>query len=108
MNAKPIREYNKRALIDIKSSLEFSADEREPVSKEITFSSFIELGYAITNIFTAIEVIAFNGNKMDMATCAGLALLGKKLVPITELEFLDELLIKDEQAKTAMSKIADL
>lgn len=105
MKTKPITEFNPTALKQISDHLEFSNFESEPVIQQITFSSFIELSFAISSIFSAIEAIGFNGDKQDLGTCAGLAVIGRKLLPTYELEFLDSLLIKDDGNKLEFSKI---
>jgi hypothetical protein len=96
MNTKPITEYSQKALKNISVHLKFSQYDTEPVSKEITFSNYTELSNAVYSIFSAIETIGFNGETGDLVTCAGLAQLGRKLMPINEMQFLDSLLIKNE------------
>jgi hypothetical protein len=96
MNTKPITEFSPKALKNISDHLEFSNWETEQVLKEVTFSSYIELSHAISSIFSAIETIGFNGEKQDLGMVAGLAIIGRKLLPTSELEFLDSLLIKDK------------
>jgi hypothetical protein len=56
----------------------------------------------------SIEFIGFNGQERDLATCSGLAQIGKKLLPTNELEFLASLLIKKENSKEVFSKIENL
>lgn len=104
----PIKEFNPTALKGINKHLEFSNWEKEPVIKKITFSDFDDLKNAIYTILDAIEVIGFNGDKIDLGTCGALAQLGKKLLPIEEMNFLDGLLIKKEDSKEAFSKIENL
>jgi hypothetical protein len=101
MNTNPITEYSPKALKNISKQLKFSAWENEKVLKHVTFSSYIELNHAISSIFSAIETIGFNGEKSDLGLCAGLAIIGRKLLPTDELEFLDDLLIKDEISNPA-------
>lgn len=108
MKAQPITEYNPTALKEIGKHLEFGNWEKEPVKKEITFLDFDDLKNAIYTIFDAIEVIGFNGDKIDLGTCGALAQLGKKLLPIEEMKFLDNLLIKNEDSKNEFSKIKNL
>jgi hypothetical protein len=103
-----ITEYNPTALKEITNHLEFSDWEKEPVVKRITFSDFNDYKNAIYTIFDAIEVIGFNGDKIDLGTCGALAQLGKKLLPIEEMNFLDNLLIKNEDSKNVFSKIEKL
>lgn len=103
-----ITEYNKTALKEINTDLEFSKWDKEPVTKIITFSYFDELRNAVYTIFDAIEVIGFNGDKIDLGTCGALAQLGKKLLPTDELNFLDRLLIKKEDSSKGFSKIENL
>lgn len=107
MHTKPITEYSPEALKNISTYLEFSQFNHEPVLKEITFSNYMEISSAISAIFSAIETIGFYGDKQDLATCLGLAAIGKKLVPIVELEFLDRLLIEKEENNPIL-KIEDL
>jgi hypothetical protein len=108
MNTKPITEYSKEALKNISNNLEFSNWENEQVVKQVTFSSYMEINYALSSIFSAIELIGFNGVKQDLGTCAGLAIIGRKLLPDLELEFLDSLLIKETDSKSNFSKIENL
>ncbi len=108
MNTKPITEFNTNALTNISTYLEFSQFSHEPVTKEITFSNYSEIGFAILAIFSAIEMIGFNGEKADLSTCAGLAEIGKKLVPLVELEFLDNLLIKEKDLNPNFKEIKKL
>ncbi|WP_269686502.1 hypothetical protein [Flavobacterium lacustre] len=107
MSTKTITEYSPEALKNISTYLEFSQFEQEPVLKEMTFSNYSEIGYALSAIFSAIETIGLYGDKADLATCGGLATIGKKLVPDVELEFLDKLLIEKEVENIAL-KIKDL
>ncbi|TRX39069.1 hypothetical protein [Flavobacterium restrictum] len=104
----PIREYNKNALIDIAKHLEFSDWEKQPVIKIITHQDFNDLGLNLLTILTAIEFIGFNGQSQDLGTCAGLAQIAQKLLPMNELDFLDSLLIKKEGNKEVFSKIENL
>lgn len=106
--ATQIKEFNPTALKEISKHLEFSNWEKEPVVKKITFSDFEDLRNSIYTIFDAIEVIGFNGAKIDLGTCAALAQLGKKLMPMEEMSFLDDLLIKKEDSKNIFSKIESI
>jgi hypothetical protein len=108
MKTQPITEFNPTALKEINSNLEFSTWEKEPVIKQITFSDFNDYKNAIYTLFDAIEVIGFNGDKIDLGTCGALAQLGKKLLPNEEMDFLDNLLIKKEDSKNVFSKIENL
>ncbi|MGR3790438.1 hypothetical protein ACUXZJ_05940 [Flavobacterium sp. TN-1] len=108
MNTKPIREYSTNALIDIAKHLEFSDWDKQPVAKIVTYESFDDIDTTLRIIFDAIEFIGFNGQERDLATCSGLAQIGKKLLPTNELGFLDSLLIKKEGNKEVFTKIENL
>lgn len=97
MNSKLITEYNKEALTQISKHLEFSTWDKEPVHQEITNPNFVSIAYNLKTLLSAIEFIGFNGDKDDLATCAGLAEIANKIVPISQMEFLDDLLINKER-----------
>lgn len=109
MNTKPIEEYSKNALIDIAKYLEFSEEySKEPVTKPFNFTDFESIGIDLITLLNAIEFIGYNGTQSDAGTCAGLAQIAQKLLPMNELRFLDSLLIKNESNKEVFSKIEDL
>ncbi|TRX37874.1 hypothetical protein FNW52_02955 [Flavobacterium sp. ZT3R18] len=108
MNAKPIQEYNKQALIDIEKHLEFSEYSNSQVTKRITYVDFVDIVDDLTTILTAIEVIGFQGSNQDLGTCAGLSQIARKMLPRNEMDFLDSLLIKKEGNKEIFSKIDTL
>lgn len=103
-----ITEYNKTALKEISSNLEFSNWEKEPVKKEITFVDFEDLKNSLFSILNAIEIIGYKGDAIDMGTCGALAEIGKKLLPTDEMYFLDSLLINKTDSKSKFSKIENL
>lgn len=108
MSLQPITEYSKKGLKNISEHLELSDWEAEPVVKQITFSNFADLKNSLYSILDAIEIIGYNGEKKDMATCAGLAELAKKMLPTEEMDFLDSLLIKTDNNKKEFSKIENV
>ena len=87
---------NVPALKSIKNTLEFSKSDSEPVKIEVLFGDFNDVGIALTTLLSAIEFIGYNGQKQDLGLCAGLASIAKKLLPNHELDFLDDLLIKNK------------
>lgn len=106
MNTKPITEYNKNALVDIAKHLEFSNEySGEPVIKHLAYEDFESLGIDLITILNAIEFIGYNGSNREAGTCAGLAKIAQKMLPMNELRFLDSLLIKSENSKELFSKI---
>jgi hypothetical protein len=94
MKSTPITGYNKKALIDISKTIEFNDWEKQPVKQIITYGDFNDIGITIKILLDAIEMIGFNGNETDLATCAGLAQIANKIIPLNELNFLDDLLVK--------------
>ncbi|MGE5944972.1 MAG: hypothetical protein ACM31G_11600, partial [Flavobacteriales bacterium] len=64
------------------------------VKQTITHGSYNELGSTIYFILEAIEIIAVEGNGNNQGVIAGLAELGKKLMPEDEFELLDSLLLE--------------
>lgn len=109
MNSKPIREYSKKALINIANHLEFSDKySKEPVTQNICYTDFESIGIDLITMLNAIEFIGFNGSDKDLGTCAGLAQIAQKMLPNNELKFLDSLLIKTENSKEVFEKIEKL
>lgn len=106
MNTKPITEYNANAIIDIAKHLEFSNEYNgEPVIKQLAFTDFESIGIDLITILNAIEFIGYNGSEREAGTCAGLAQIAQKMLPMNELRFLDSLLIKSENNKEVFSEI---
>lgn len=93
METTPITQFNKENLVNVSKSLHFSNSKIEPVVKHVTFSDFVDISNALHNILEAIEVIGYQGQSGDMAICAGLAGLAKKLLPTEELVVLDEIFV---------------
>jgi hypothetical protein len=109
MNTKPITEYSTNALIDISKHLEFSNEySNEPVIKQLNYTDFESIGVDLITILSAIEFIGYNGTQTEAGTCAGLAQIAQKILPMNELRFLDSLLIKNENNKVEFSKIKNL
>lgn len=109
MKIKQITSFNQNALINIDKYIDFSNELTEkPVYKNINYEDFESLGTDIITLLDAIECIGHNGNSIDMGTCAGLATLVKKLLPINALDFLDSLLINPKDKKIKFSEIKDL
>ena len=98
MDSTKISEYNPKAITEIHNHLQFSGSGKEPVQKKINFYDYESIGHDLNTILEAIEFIGYQSNNSnnELAICAGLAGLAKKLVPIEELSFLNELLIKDD------------
>lgn len=105
MRTKEIKEYNPKALKAIKDTLEFSEHDSQPVKIEISFADFEDINCSIRTILNAIEFIGYNGNAIELGTCAGLAEIAKKLLPKNELNFLDNLLIKNKDTENDFVKI---
>lgn len=103
METKKISEYNKQALKD--NYILFSDSERNPVIKTLTFSSYVELSSKISALLWAIESIGNNTDTDNIVTCSNLAELCRNLLPDREFEFLDDLLIKDNENKEQFIKI---
>ncbi|PDS23558.1 hypothetical protein [Flavobacterium branchiophilum] len=109
MNAKPITEYSKNALIDCEKHLKFSNEYvKEPVVQNIHYTNFESIGVDLITILNAIEFIGYNGNETDIGTCAGLANIAIKLLPNNELRFLDSLFIKKENSTEVFEQIKNL
>lgn len=109
MNTKPIREYSRKAIIDIAKHLEFSDEyTKEQVVQNIYHTDFESKGSDLITMLNAIEFIGFNGSDGDLQTCAGLAQIAVKMLPNNELRFLDSLLIKKENSKEVFDKIENL
>ena len=109
MKTKPITEYNPKALMDIQKHLNFSdIFKDEPVYKTITHTDFESIGVDLITILNAIETIGHNGNDTDLGTCAGLAQIAQKILPLKKLCFLDSLLIKKENSKEVFNKISEV
>ncbi|QZL00106.1 hypothetical protein K5L04_10415 [Flavobacterium psychrophilum] len=108
MNTKPITEYNKNAIINIAEYLELSNTQTNTANQTIIHKDFNDIGLNLLTILEAIEIIGFSGNSQDIETCAGLAQIAKKLLPINELDFLDSLLIKNKDKKQVFYKIDTL
>lgn len=108
MKTQPITELNKEALKDIGSYIENSNWKEEPVIKKITFNNFSDLNCNISAILQAIEMIGFNGTEIDLSVCASLACIARKLLPNNEMEFLDNLLVKENHTADKFINITHL
>jgi hypothetical protein len=104
----PITEFNPNALKQIGKYLEFYNWDKTPVRQEVTFHNFYDLSSNISALLQAIEFIGYNGKETDLATCATLASIAGKMLPNKEMEFLDELLIKESSTKDQFLKIENL
>ncbi len=105
MENKEIKEYNPTALKEIKDILEFSKYDSAPVKIEVSFTDFEDINCSIRTILNAIEFIGYNGTAKELGTCAGLAEIAIKLLPINELDFLDKLLIKNKHTENEFIEI---
>lgn len=100
-----ITEYNQNALKEISRNLDFSEYENEPVKIEYRFRDFEDISITLRTLLNAIEFIGFNGQVQDLGTCASLAQIAEKLLPVNELCFLDKLLIKTDETANEFRKI---
>ncbi len=105
METNKIIEFNPKALKAINEVLEFSKTDSEPVKLEVSLYDFNDIGLTIETLLKAIEFIGYNGQQSDLETCAGLARIAKKLLPKNELDFLDNLLIKNKETENDFIKI---
>lgn len=108
MKTKSITEYNKEALKEISEHFEFAEYSNSQVIKQTTYANFVDIVDDLSTILDAIEVIGYQGSKQDLGICGGLAGIAKKMIPRSEMDFLDSLLIKKEGSKTIFSKIENL
>lgn len=99
MKTNPITEYSKKALENIGNYIELSGWEKEPVTKQMNFYNFSDLIGSVSVILEAIEIIGYDGQQTNIATCANLASVARKMLPNEEMEFLDRLIIKEERNK---------
>jgi len=108
MKKTPIKLFNPKALIEIEKYLEFSNWDKEPVKQTITYQDFNDIGLDLSAILDAIITIGYNGNEKDISTCASLASIAKKILPINELDFLDSLLIRKNASNELFNEIETL
>lgn len=108
MKKTPIKQFNPKALIEIEKHLEFSNWETEPVQKTTTYEDFNDIGLDLSVLLDAIVCIGFNGDSKDLSTCASLARIAKKMIPINELDFLDSLLIRKKDSENVFKEIETL
>lgn len=97
METKKYTEFNKTAIKDINEFLEFGK-ETENIKVSFTVREHWEIEDMLVSILDAIIFYANHGCETDLGKMDSLAKLAKKLIPTKQLEFLDNLLIKDSMS----------
>lgn len=97
METKNYTQFNETAIKDINKVLEFG-NEKENIKVSFTIKEHWEIEDMLESILEAIIFYGNYGNEKDLQNISSLASLAKKLLPKKQLEFLDNLLIKDSMA----------
>ncbi len=97
METKKYTQFNETAIKDINEILEFG-NEKENIKVSFTVKEHWEIEEILENILEAIRFYGNHGSEKDLQNIASLAVLAKKLIPTKQLEFLDNLLIKDSMS----------
>lgn len=99
-NTNTIEVFNKKALIDCNNllgKLNLKREPQERIKLELDFFNYLDLSTKTTSILDAIQIIAYN-DRVDAnsknSAIYDLAEIVKKMMPHSEMEFLDSLFIE--------------
>jgi hypothetical protein len=93
MKNNNFKQYNAQALKDLNKVL--NSTQKGAINIKINIDEYWELMEMIETILETIEFIGFNGSENELTKVGILAKTARKLLPINECNFLDNLLIKE-------------